>query len=443
MKDASIRATRPVIVSGRSEAGMLLAWIFASHGFRVINVDKHTVRQNGAVYSLRQTTFNALESIAVGLGAEVRKECRRLRLYPCEPITASVPLFGNDVGQSPGEWSISAERLHATLKKALDARLISGSIEFVEGKLTPRLENGKTTWTIERRTQDILRLNAPSIVCTVEGFNGTTLQLIGVEKAVITPTQYWIVGIVEGSHLGKKAKLSIEHQQAYRTSRLSDGRGRTAIHIQVSEERALELSEESIGDLFRKQVAKASGMQLKHIQIWDIRGPSGLIDSKPKLIRVVGKAAKEASCIRDETIIAGFGDDISASTFQTGGGINTALAETISMASTLVVNLKNVESLQHTVATVNQRLLDFADWFSYSGARMFYPGMDPKFVQTIYYHLLQQWHYQDGCPPPDWQDIHRKMQFWSRLKKTKLSDWKIVYPGRGKFDIRSSEDPAT
>jgi 2-polyprenyl-6-methoxyphenol hydroxylase-like FAD-dependent oxidoreductase len=417
-----------IIVSGRSETGKLLAWMFASHGYRVISVEKHAVRQTGAVYTLRQSTFDALESISSGLGGEIRNECRNLGLH-ARPILENAPRSGFDVGQSPPEWVISAERLYATLEKSLDARPTSGSVESVEGKLQVIVETGKTTWTVDGKPLNALELKAPSIVCCAEGFNGTTLETLGVEKEIITPTQYWIIGVVEEQRLGKRAQLSVR-KGTYKSSRLSDGRGRTAIHIQVP---AHGLSQDDINDLFRKEVARLSNVAIKKVRRWDIRGSNGVRGTEPNLIAVCGKAARQASLVHDGTIIAGFGDNTSASTFQTGGGINKSIAEASVVACALIAGLKDAKRLEQIAEEANKKLLNFADWFSYTGATMFYQERHARLVQTIYYHLLQQWH-KGGCPPCV-TEIWKKIDFVGR-QNLDLSRLELTFPGYGGFDIR-------
>lgn len=446
MEKANFSDMPPVIVSGRSEAGMLLAYIFAALGYPVKNVDKHPQRQTGAVYTLRQSTFNALEAIATGLGDEIRNECRSRGTQPHSPISADeAPGSGLEVGLSYPQWVISAERLHATLRSALDARPTLGSVEFVEGMLTPRLENHKITWEVvqnknsQAATIDLLGAKTPLVVCSVEGVHGTTLESLGVDKAFITHPQYWIIGVVEGEHLGNRAELSCRTVfDGCKSSRLSDGRGRTAIHIQIPDDQAFKLSQDNIDELFKGEVARLSKLQLEDIEKWDIRGPNGLPASKPRIITVQGKAARQASFAHGETVVAGFGDDTSASSFHSGGGINKAIAETAAVAFKLAAELNGQVEPKKAAEHANKTLLDFADWFSYSGATMFHLEMHGVFVQAIYAQLLEQWH--KGKPAPDFVDIRKKLRFLSQPKMAiMVSSASLIFPGNGSFDLKPGD----
>ena len=450
MRDASrdnVKDPRLVVVSGRSETGMLIANIFAFLGYRVVSVDKRGRRPTGAVYTLRQTTLNAMDAAAKGLGDKVKEQCRSRGIYPhYETTAAKAPQCGLEVGLSWTEWVIRAEHLHKTIESELRNRQKSGSIDVVEGTLTPKLENGKTKWEVVQNSEgkrtvfELAGGRTPSIVCSVEGIHGTTLESPGVSKIYITHTQYWIIGVVEGGGLGNEAKLSVrdiewEDGAKRRASRLSDGRGRTAIHIHVSDDRDPELSQDDIDEMFKRRVAEICNVQSRDNKNFDIRGPNGQLGSRPSIVTVRGKIARQASFIHNDTIVAGFGDDISASSFQTGGGINYAIAQT-TVATELATNLRSSIVPEQAVRNANQRLLDFAIYFSCTGAVEFYSelGLGERTIQQIHGDLLTRWH--QGKAALNYQDIKRKLSFLSSLRGT---SWGIEYADDGTFEVKLPE----
>ena len=442
---------RLVVVSGRSETGMLIAHIFASIGYRVVSVDKYGRRRTGAVYTLRQSTFDAMDAVAEGLGDKIKEQCRSRGIHPHHETTAiNTPRCGPDVGVSTLEWVIRAEHLYQAIDSELNSREVSGSIDVVEGTLTPRLEDGKTKWEVvqssegKRTVSELVGGVTPLVVCCVEGSHGTTLESLGVSKIDITHTQYWILGVVEGGDLGNEAKLSVRYMGwedgvKRKVSRLSDGRGRTAIHIHISDDHDPKLSQDNIDELFKRASAEICNVQSRDIQNLDIRGSNGQLGSRPSIITVKGKIARHAAFIHNDTVVAGFGDDIAASSFQTGGGVNYAIAQT-TVATELATNIRSTVVPDQVVRHANKRLLEFAIYFSCVGAVEFYSELDlgQRRIQQIYGDLLTYWH--QGKAALDYQDTKRKLVFLSSLRGT---NWSIKYPGNGTFDVQLPEKTRT
>jgi 2-polyprenyl-6-methoxyphenol hydroxylase-like FAD-dependent oxidoreductase len=406
-------------VSGDSPTGLLSAAALAAAGHRVTVVAPRTAGL-GVEFTLKQSTLDTFELIQSGLAARVSAAATALpgrnweRLvddprtgFPRRvrgegdapgraPDPARAPSTGAEVSASPFTHVISAHRLNEVVREAVRERH-GDRLTFEEGHLTAEVDADCTAveWGVKRqdgRVDPLLGGAKPPLLIAAEGEGGTTLTSLGVETAPSTPPEHWISARTSLIDKTGEGSVRVFDRRGRKAAALCDGVEGTALLVQLEGAAPPEAQLRELG-------AKLAGPAVRDAEL---KGPSLREGSVPAPFVQQGRTARHAAQVTPEhTVVGCLGDGLLTSSFNTGGGLNTAIAQVsavLTLAAELQVGLKPVSAARHFQRTV----FDFADAFSATGISHFLPCPDPllkRQLETAHRHALRDWRQYGGDSP--------------------------------------------
>jgi 2-polyprenyl-6-methoxyphenol hydroxylase-like FAD-dependent oxidoreductase len=157
-----------------------------------------------------------------------------------------------------------------------------------------------------------------------------------------------------------------------------------------------------INDYYLKRASLVTGASEEDLKKAGVSGPIAGPNSQPTVFALQGKAAsKAAEVLPDGTIVGFMGDAVETSTFQAGGGMNTAVTDVLP-AMTLLEELDSGVAAQEAARHYEEAVFERGDAWSVAGIQYFYPELPPGGVQKLikaHLQAIRDWRREGGASP--------------------------------------------
>jgi 2-polyprenyl-6-methoxyphenol hydroxylase-like FAD-dependent oxidoreductase len=425
------------LVSGGSMSGMLAAVALAKSGQKVVIVEPRPQHTRDIRFGCRQGMIDTLCMLDPKLALEFTQKASKIESIKTleaaggtmagnvdsfdpqghVPDAEQVPDSGAELMQSTSTYVMVAREFE-TMVEDYVKKNFAGQIEFVEGKLHPEKQpDGNVKWQLEKPgatktdppvISDFLHGVKPSAVFVAEGAGSTTRTALGITTAATTPVQWWTAGIIHTTDKTVKTPGQATIRELYDEQQVKNADGTT----RRQEQRAVAISDgvkgtwvltemppgfdanpthpqNEINDYYFKRASLVTGASEDDLRKAGATGPIGFAGSQPTAFPLQGKAASAASqVLPDGTIVALMGDAVQTSTFQAGGGMNTAVTEVLAVM-TMMEDLQSGVSPNVAASRYEQSAFERGGAWSAAGIEYFYPSMPQSQVQELVKAELQ------------------------------------------------------
>ena len=450
---AAAKTDKPTaLVSGGSVSGMLAAVALAKAGQKVVIVEPRPQHSRDIRFGCRQgmidtlcmldpklaidfvakaSTIESIKVIDVATSPEHEK-AHTPTIIPSghAPDDKQAPADGAALMKTTSTAIMVAREFESLVEEYVKTKF-PGQIEFAQGKLHPDVQaDGNVKWQLEKPGatkdappvyEDLLKGVKPSVVLIAEGAGSTTRTALGIEVQPTTPVQWWTAGVIHTTdktvHTPGEATIrelydeqtvkdptGATHRESQRAVAISDGRAGTWVLTQMPPgfDADPKRPQNEINDYYLKRAALVTGANEDDLRKAGATGPIVMPNSQPTAFGLQGKAAKEAArVLPDGTVIGFMGDSVQTSTFQAGGGMNTAVTEVLSVM-TLMEDLQSGVPPKEAAAKYQHLVFNRGGAWSANGIEYFYPEMPKSETQKLVaaqMAAIAAWR-KDGGPSP-------------------------------------------
>jgi 2-polyprenyl-6-methoxyphenol hydroxylase-like FAD-dependent oxidoreductase len=408
------KAERPmVLVSGGSYTGMLAAMQAVKSGMDVVLVEPRPNHTRDIRLATRQGMLDTLALLDPKLADEFLEtatrfddEALRLKKLPKDkPELTTVQrqhFTGADAAKASktGAEMMASEYTHTIIAREFEGLVdkyvkenFGDHIQLVnDGKLhAVKKDDGSMTFDLEKPPaqkgdppvyEDFLKGRKPSMVIVAEGSGSTTRTAMDIAFKETTPVQYWTAGVINTTDPQVKnagdATLRVLYDRTSGTPQravaISDGHEGTWVLTQMAPGFAPDPKrpQSEINDHYFQRAALVTGHDEADLRKAGAAGPIQMPNSQPTAFPLQGKAAQEAArVLPDGTVVALLGDAVQTSTFQAGGGMNTAVNEMLPLM-TLMEDLQSGVSAKDAAAKYQEAVFERGSAWSAKGIPYFF-----------------------------------------------------------------------
>ncbi len=441
-----------VVIGGGSYSGMLAAMRTAMKGVNVVMLESRPQHSRDIRLAVRQGMLDSLAAVDPELAQRVmakasrlapehmftttmqangRTDTRQLPNYGTEgaraPDASKLPASGAELMNSAYTHVIIARELETVIEEFMREKF-GDSITVLEGALAvkPR-EDGNVDLLLEksqkdgsRTTEDFLRGKKPLAVFAAEGSNSSTRRALNIATGETTPVQYWIAGVVktvDPEVPAGEASLRV----LYRNQEVTNAEGAKeivptrAVAISDGKEGTWLLTEmppfmspnpaqaqAEVNKIYCDCGSLVTGQSPEALAAAGLSGPFAKAGAVPTAFALQGRTAREASKVLPDGMVFGLlGDAVATSSFQAGGGMNTAINESDTVAA-LIDDLQRGVDPHQAAAKYQSEVFERGDAWSAAGIPFFYKRSSPeKTKELVALHLkaIADWRREGGDSP--------------------------------------------
>jgi 2-polyprenyl-6-methoxyphenol hydroxylase-like FAD-dependent oxidoreductase len=433
------------LISGGSYTGMIAAAALAKSGQNVVLLEPRPNHSREIRLGARQGMIDTLAMLDPKLAQEFLKRASKLdpegfkvltlpaakpgfkslAVESREPDGAKVPQSGAELMKSEYTHIIVAREFESLVEQYVK-QTYGDRITFVEGKLHPvKQDDGNMKWEVEKAPatrggapiyEPLLEGKKPSVVLVAEGSGSTTRTAFGIDYKETTPTQFWTAGVINTTDKDTKQpgdatlRVLYEVQQTGETKTperavaISDGKTATWVLTQMAPGFAPDprRPQAEINDYYFQRASLVTGQDEAKLREAGASGPFAAPNSVPTAFGLVGKAASEAARVMPDGTVVGFlGDTVQTSTFQAGGGMNTAVAEVLPVL-TLMEDLQSGVSAKAAAAKFQDAIFERGSAWSSTGIPYFYDKTTESKTQELIgaqLKAIDEWRKAGGGSP--------------------------------------------
>lgn len=422
-------AKPPVVVSGGSNSGMATAFALAKMGEKVVLVEARPNHTRDIRFGSRQGMVDVLCMLDPKLATEFESRMAKLESMKgftagggpapdhqwsaeqLKPDGARVPRSGAELMAGGSGWVAIAREFESLIEAHVKATF-PGEITFVQGKLhAVKQPDGNMAWDIEKTapTKDSPGVYEPlpgginpSMVVVAEGAGSATRAALEIDTAPTTPQQWWTAGVIgtTDKHVETPGNATLReyydettvkdasgasHRETQWASMISDGSKGSWVLVQMPPGFGADPKrpQSEINDYYFKRAALVMDTSEDSLRAAGATGPIAMPNSQPTAFPLQGKASREAAkLLPNGTIVAMIGDAVQTSTFQAGGGMNTAVSEVLPVL-TLMADLQSGVKPQKAVDRFEASVFERGGAWSAAGIEYFYPRMPESEGQKL------------------------------------------------------------